>query len=57
LFAKGNFWGRTLSACASSDDPYRYKDFGPFDMGFSLIDYNNIEALENELKADPNVNI
>lgn len=55
MFAKGNFWGRTLSACASSDDPYRFKDFGPFDMGFSLIDYNNIKALENELKADPNV--
>ena len=21
LFAKGNFWGRTIAACASSDDP------------------------------------
>lgn len=21
VFAKGNFWGRTLAACASSDDP------------------------------------
>lgn len=30
LFAKGNFWGRTIAACASSDDPERYKNFGPF---------------------------
>ena len=21
LFASGNFWGRTIAACASSDDP------------------------------------
>lgn len=55
LFAKGNFWGRSLAACASSDDPYRYKDFGPFDMNFQLIEYNNIEDLENALKTDPNV--
>lgn len=44
-----------MAACASSDDPYRYKDFGPFDMNFSLIDYNCTDSLENELKSDPNV--
>ena len=55
LFAKGNFWGRTLAACASSDDPYRYHQFGPFDMGFDLIDYGDANALEEALKADPNI--
>lgn len=30
LFAKGNFWGRTIAACGSSDDPDRYRNFGPF---------------------------
>lgn len=30
LFATGNFWGRTIAACASSDDPERYENFGPF---------------------------
>lgn len=30
LFAKGNFWGRTLAACASTDDESRYHNFGPF---------------------------
>ncbi len=53
VFAEGNFWGRSLAACASSEDPYRYLDFGPFDMNFELVEYNNIEALENCFKADP----
>lgn len=30
LFAKGNFWGRTIAACGSSDDPERFRKFGPF---------------------------
>jgi len=47
LFAKGNFWGRTIAACASSDDPDRYRDFGPFNgLRFNLIDYGSVEALE-----------
>lgn len=29
-FMSENFWGRTLAACGSSDDPERYLDFGPF---------------------------
>lgn len=41
LFAKGNFWGRTIAACGSSDDPERYKKFGPFKgLNFDLVDYN-----------------
>ena len=56
LFAKGNFWGRTIAACASSDDPDRYLDFGPFDgLHFDLIDYGSISALEAALKRDPNI--
>ena len=55
LFAKNNFWGRTLAACASSDDPGRFLQFGPFDMNFELIDYGDANALETALKADPNI--
>lgn len=56
LFAKGNFWGRTIAACASSDDPERYADFGPFGgLNFELIDYGNLDALESALKANPNI--
>ena len=54
LFAKGNFWGRTLAAISSSDDPLSYKDFGPYMPGYDLIPYNDLDALELELK-DPNV--
>ena len=54
IFARGNFWGRTLAAISSSDDPSSYKDFGPYMPGYDLIAYNDLNALENELK-DPNV--
>ena len=54
IFAKGNFWGRTLAAISSSDDPTSYKGFGPYMPGYDLIPYNNLDALEMELK-DPNV--
>lgn len=48
IFCNGNFWGRTLAACASSDDPDRYRDFGPFGgLNFDLVKYNDIEALES----------
>lgn len=40
LFAKGNFWGRTIAACGSSDDPERYENFGPFGgLNFKLTEY------------------
>ena len=54
IFANGNFWGRTLAAISSSDDPVSYKGFGPYMPGYDLIPYNDLNALENEFK-DPNV--
>ena len=54
IFAKGNFWGRTLAAISSSDDPTSYEGFGPYMPGYDLIPYNNLDALEQELE-DPNV--
>ena len=54
IFAKGNFWGRTLAAISSSDDPTSYEGFGPYMPGYDLIPYNDLDALEIELK-DPNV--
>ena len=54
IFAKGNFWGRTLAAISSSDDPSSFEGFGPYMPGYSLIPYNNLVALEDELK-DQNV--
>ena len=54
IFAKGNFWGRTLAAISSSDDPLSYEGFGPYMPGYDLVPYNDLNALEKELK-DPNV--
>jgi len=54
IFAKGNFWGRTLAAISSSDDPLSYEGFGPYMPGYDLIPYNDLSSLEIELK-DPNV--
>ena len=54
IFANGNFWGRTLAAISSSDDPSSYQGFGPYMPGYSLIPYNDLESLEFELK-DKNV--
>ena len=54
LFANGNFWGRTLAAVSSSDDPESYGEYGPYMPGFSLIPYNNLDALEKALQ-DKNV--
>jgi len=55
LFANGNFWGRTLAAVSTSDDPDSYSDYGPYMPGFELIPYNDLDALEAALKADPNI--
>lgn len=56
LFAKGNFWGRTIAACASSDDPERYLNFGPFNgLNFGLVDYGSESSLETELKRNKNI--
>lgn len=56
LFASNNFWGRSLAACASSDDPERYYRFGPFEnLGFDLIPFGDADALENAVRANPNI--
>ena len=55
LFVEGNFWGRTMAAISSSNDPSSYANFGPYMPGFSLIPYNDLTALENALKANPNI--
>jgi ornithine--oxo-acid transaminase len=54
IFAKGNFWGRTLAAISSSTDPSSYKGFGPYMPGFALVDYDDLAALERAVQ-DPHV--
>ena len=53
VFFNNNFWGRSLAACSSSNDPSCYKNFGPFVPNFNLLDYNNIKQLHNFLDKNP----
>ncbi len=55
LFCYNNFWGRTISALSSSNDESCYNNFGPYTNGFELIEYNNLNILEDKLKANPNI--
>ncbi|XP_046488931.1 ornithine aminotransferase, mitochondrial [Neodiprion pinetum] len=55
LFAKGNFWGRSLAAVSSSTDPNCCTDFGPFMPLFDTMPYDDLKALESKFKVDPNI--
>ncbi len=46
----GNFHGRTITIISMSSDPESYSDYGPFTPGFINIPYNDLDALEKELK-------
>lgn len=52
IFANQNFWGRTLAAISSSNDPTAYGGFGPYMPGFSHVPFNDVDALEEEFKKD-----
>jgi ornithine--oxo-acid transaminase len=55
LFASENFHGRTLGIISASTDPDSKAGFGPYLPGVAVIDYNNADALEAALKANPNI--
>jgi ornithine--oxo-acid transaminase len=54
IVCEGNFHGRTITIISMSTDPDSYKGYGPYTPGFTIVPYNDIEALEKELE-DPNV--
>lgn len=55
LFANHNFHGRTMAVCGASDDPDRYRNFGPFaGLYFDRIDFNDPAQLEEALSSNPN---
>ncbi len=54
IVCENNFHGRTITIISMSSDPDAYNDYGPYTPGFVSVPYNDIEALEKELK-DPNV--
>jgi ornithine--oxo-acid transaminase len=55
VFVAGNFWGRTLAAISSSQDSSSTVGFGPFLPGYIIVPYNDLEALEEAFKAEPNI--
>ena len=55
VFFSNNFWGRSLAACSSSDDPLCYENYGPFMPNFKIIEYNNIDKLNYFLINNQNV--
>jgi ornithine--oxo-acid transaminase len=52
IFAKNNFWGRTLSAISASNDKDAYGGFGPFMPGFESIPFNDVEALKKKFEQE-----
>ena len=55
VFATQNFHGRTLTVISASNDPDARNDFGPYMEGIQSVLYNNLEALEDIFKRNPNV--
>jgi ornithine--oxo-acid transaminase len=55
VFVEGNFWGRTLAAISSSQDPSSTSGFGPFVPGYLIVRYNDLSAIEAIFQAEPNI--
>lgn len=55
VVCKNNFHGRTTTIISFSNDPVARKNFGPYTKGFIKIDYDNLNALETELKNNKNI--
>ena len=55
IVCENNFHGRTTTIISFSNDPIARQHFGPYTKGFIKIEYNNLQALENTLKNNPNV--
>jgi ornithine--oxo-acid transaminase len=52
VFAKNNFWGRSIAAVSASTDPESYGEYGPYVPGFSTVEYNDLEALDKALSQE-----
>ena len=55
VVCKNNFHGRTTTVISFSNDPVARKNFGPYTDGFIKIDYDDLQALEDAFKSNPNV--
>ncbi len=55
IVCENNFHGRTTTIISFSNDPVARENFGPYTKGFIKIEYDNLNALENTLKTNPNI--
>lgn len=55
IVCENNFHGRTTTIISFSNDPVARRNFGPYTKGFLKIAYDNLQALEEALKDNPNV--
>lgn len=55
IVCENNFHGRTTTIISFSNDPVARENFRHFTKGFVKIEYDNLEALEDVLKTNPNV--
>jgi ornithine--oxo-acid transaminase len=55
VVCSNNFHGRTTTIISFSSDSEAKTNFGPFTDGFITIPYNDVSALENVLKNNPNI--
>ncbi len=53
IVAEGNFHGRTTTIISFSNDPEARDHFGPYTPGFTKIPYDDLNALEEAIKANP----
>lgn len=54
LLMNNVFWGRSITASGACSDPLRGRMFGPHTPGFSLVDFNRADLVEEHLKTTPN---
>lgn len=55
IVCENNFHGRTTTIISFSNDPVARENFGPYTNGFIKIEYDNLIALEEVLKSNPNI--
>lgn len=55
IVCENNFHGRTTTIVSFSVDPDAYNHYGPYTPGFIVIPYNDVKALEQVLKSNPDI--
>ncbi len=55
LVAKGSFHGRTLACISATDNLKSQEGFGPIVGGFVPVEFGDLNAIEQALKANPNI--